>query len=53
MMCDYRGGMEESSPLVPSLESSCIPNECDTIIYSRFQIDSMQQIDVDFSKLNV
>lgn len=52
-MCDYRGGFEESSKLIPDTDPSCIPQNCEAIIYTRFSIDMKQRINVDYGKLFV
>lgn len=48
IMCYYEGNMMESSTELVDVEPKEIPCECEILIYSRFSIDIMSNVDVDF-----
>lgn len=49
-MCEFRGHLSLSNPILPELEPEGIPAECEVIVYSRFSIDKFSMIDVDVGK---
>lgn len=51
IMCEYRGGFSEYNQKIPSLDFNLIPENCEIILYTRFYIDSLHYVDVDYGKI--